>query len=402
MKPIPSLTILSLLLAATCSLHAQPCQLVELEIVHLYDCTYTTYAADVTFQHNRPADSTYTVWRKVIPNGNMQRLGSFAYAQDTVTLGTLYKNASYAILVLDDNDPQCMLRDTIIPQDCPAPCMADMLMLNSTVRCHPETGDVELRFDFAMPPGEGGFLFDVFVDSIYLTDLWMAPWGEIMFPETLIGDTLTICQAGIPGCCQDFVVPECNLYVCQGISVGNAEPVSCQGQLAHYVIPIHPEPPGQGTTELAIFNEAGQWVDFASLAAGDTLADLFIPASSLARSYAVCDLFAPFPWCCSELLIPALSCDSLPVGTASLGGGDIRLFPNPVRESLHIDLAGFSPMHGPWAFRVIDSTGDLVMTGVLEQPGGTIEMASMPPGTYWVGVWLDDVRLGGSQVVKIR
>jgi len=383
---------------------AAQCTMDQLEGPMVLGCSHNAYDAGMSFVSNQPESDTFHVWLKLLPNGNNQHVGSFPYSQQGgFQLRGLLRDATYSLLVVDQEDPSCLLRDTLQPLDCEPPCMTSYLELFEYVQCHPATDQMALRFDFSESFSfSGGFLFGLYKDSTFLTDLWMAPWGEVMI-DVMAGDTLVVFQRDSITCPPaTFIVPECNQVACPIHALGEPVIAGCEQGTVHYSVPIaHQRPLDLPMSYLALYDDQGFYLVDITLSAADTLVDIYLPADSSDRTFFLCDLFA-FPDCCMPLVVPGLDCDTVTVGVSEAAFPGMRWRPNPTRDILFIDLGSetFSSIGTP--YRIADMAGREIGSGRLGQQVCEIETDRWSPGIYIVQVWDQQGRARQFRVTKVE
>lgn len=353
------------------------CQINSLSLDEVHSCTHTTYIYELSFQVSNPISSNYKIYYKALPNGNWTYAGIQSY-QDTSFQISAKTHLDYALYLFDAVDASCHVRDTIPAQDCMPPCRADSLKL-SNVRCYPGSDQIEIRFDYPSYGFRGSFWYDVFQDTNPLTTLSMAPWGKIVVDQSVIGDTLTLCQRGDPQCCTSLVVPDCLFKECPLYAVTNAEADTCINGNIRYQISIEHSPFLENRyTEIDIFDDGGRFVHSALLGKEETHFTLDLPESKIDRKYTICDVYQV---CCYDLDLPAADCKSL-LSSRNLGvRRSLSVFPNPVRNEFTIQWP--SSLHISKAHYAIKSMdGKTVQTGVVQKNAQTIMADNWMPGLY--------------------
>lgn len=284
-----------------------------------------------------------------------------------------------------------------------AACVTDDLDLAETVRCHPASRYLELRFDLSGGQLADPVMFEVYSDTVWLTNLSLVTAsGTIFIRNEYMGQTITISQSGETGCSRDFVVPACTETVCPLDKTGDAVPMACDGDMVEFQFALAHDPPIDiSTTDFAVYDEKNEFLTIYSLAEADSLVHLFIPVSVTERQYTLCDLFNP-EGCCVKVDLPGIDCNSVPTDVVDLGELGVNVFPNPVSDQLVIDLGDGMNVDAGIAYSIISSTGQLVDAGVLTQRTTRLMTDAFPSGLFVLQLHDGQSLVGHRRFLKIQ
>jgi len=356
------------------------CQISGLTVNDVHSCTNTTYVYELSISIANPIGDDFKIYYKELPNGNSTFAGIQSYQSPNFNIHAR-RNMSYAIYVFDAEDASCYLRDTLPPQFCMSPCKADSLEL-STVSCYPGSNQLELRFEYPSYDFNGGFLYEVFDDTSQIRILWMAPWGTITIPQHYEGDTLLLCQIDDSLCCKEFVVPMCNSnnYICPIYGVAPAVADSCiNGKVSYRVGVEHAPALDNRYTELEILDEQGQFIKSVDLEKNETAFFIDVDESTQDRTFTICDIHQV---CCTDLLVPAASCDPLLSSTDIKNSDKVSIYPNPASSHISFRLPGNESITSRREFRIYDLFGRIVKSGIVSQDQERIFIGDLVAGHY--------------------
>jgi len=281
-------------------------------------------------------------------------------------------------------------------------CLSDNLNLDSDVQCHPASRYLKLQFDIFDAPVEGSVIFQAYIDSTWVGNVWMEPTGSLLVHENLVGQQVTLCQFGEENCCREFSIPACSDVVCPLEDARDAIALDCNNGMIHYQFDLRHHPPiDMLTTDFGIYNEDMDYLAMASLADQDSIVDIFVPASGSDRLYTVCDLYEGMN-CCISFNLPAVPCEELVMGVRDLADLGIAMYPNPVQDHLILDLGDWSPGNQGLRYRIFDSTGKPMDAGMITEPVMTLPASQYPAGMLMVGLYEGNELLGYRRIVKLH
>ncbi len=282
-------------------------------------------------------------------------------------------------------------------------CLADELKLSEAVRCHPASRYLELQFDLSDGQLDDPVMFEVYSDTVWLTNLSMqTTFGKVFIRNEHMGQTITISQAGETGCARDFIVPACTESVCPLDKAGEAVPMACDGDMVEFQFAVAHDPPIDiTTTDFAVYDEKNEFLTIYSLGEADSLVHLFIPVSATERQYTLCDLFNP-EGCCIKVDLPGIDCNSVPTDVVDMGDLGVNVFPNPVSDQLVIDLGNGINVDAGIAYRISSSTGQLVDAGVLTQRTTRLMTDAFPSGLFVLQLYDGPSLVGHRRFLKMQ